>query len=84
VDGTAQNYYTGRLGPELFPVIGGLPGPASGSHILSRGTRVAPLGQPQLTVTLMGLFGNSGLEGPHTEWVSFQRLKSRKQVTSLQ
>ena len=37
-------------GPELFPGIGILPGPATGSHIVKRETPVAPLGQPQLNV----------------------------------
>jgi hypothetical protein len=37
-----------RLGTELFPGIGVLPGPATGPHIVNRGTPVAPLGQPQL------------------------------------
>ena len=52
----AQNYCPGRLRPELFPGIGVLPGPATGSHIVIRGTLitsgppVAPLGQPQLNV----------------------------------
>ncbi len=36
----------GWLRPELFPGIGVLPGPATESHIVNRGTPVAPLGQP--------------------------------------
>jgi hypothetical protein len=40
----------GQLGPELFPGIGVLPGPATGSHIENRGAPVAPLRQPQLNV----------------------------------
>ena len=35
--------------PELFPSID-LPGPATGSNIVNKGTPVAPLGQPQLNV----------------------------------
>jgi len=35
-------YCPGRLRPELFPGIGVLPGPASESHIVNRGTPVAP------------------------------------------
>jgi hypothetical protein len=38
------------LRPELFPVIGVLPGSATGSHIVNRETPVSPLGQPQLNV----------------------------------
>jgi hypothetical protein len=38
------------LRPELFPGIKVLPGPATGSHIVNRGTPVASLGQPQLNV----------------------------------
>ncbi len=34
----------------MFPGIGVLPGPATESHIVNRGTPVAPLGQPQLNV----------------------------------
>jgi hypothetical protein len=40
-----------RLGSELFPGIGVLPGPATGSHIVDRGTPVAPPRQPQLNFT---------------------------------
>ena len=38
-------YCPGRLRPELFPGIGILPGPATASHIVNRGTpvTVAPL-----------------------------------------
>jgi len=43
-------YCPGRLRPELFPGIGVLPGPATESHIVNRGSPVAPLGQPQLNV----------------------------------
>jgi hypothetical protein len=39
-----------QLGPKLFPGIGVLPGPATGSHIVNRGTPVAPLGQLQLNI----------------------------------
>ena len=46
---TAQ-HLPGWLRPELFPGIGVLPGPATESHIVKRGTPVAPLGQPQLNV----------------------------------
>jgi len=35
-----------QLRPELVPGSGVLPGPATGSHIVNRGTPVAPLGQP--------------------------------------
>jgi hypothetical protein len=45
-----QALLLGRLRPELFPGIGVLPGPATESHIVNRGTPVAPLGQPQLNV----------------------------------
>ena len=40
----------GWLRPELFPGIGVLPGPATRSHIVNRGTPAAPLGQAQLNV----------------------------------
>jgi hypothetical protein len=41
-------YCPGLVGPELLPGIGVLPGPATGSHVVNRGTPVAPQGQPQL------------------------------------
>jgi hypothetical protein len=45
-----KRYCPDQLRPELFPGIGVLPRPATGSHIVIRGTPVAPLGQPQLNV----------------------------------
>ena len=41
VDGTAL--LPGCLRPKLFPGIGVLPGPATESHVVNRGTPVAPL-----------------------------------------
>ena len=44
-----EAYCPGRLRSELFPGIG-LPGPATESHVVNKGTPVATLGQQQLNV----------------------------------
>jgi len=78
------------LRPELFPGIGVLPGSATESHIVNRGTPVAPLGQPQLSVPEAKSHPVGGpcspdfpkspiTAGPRT---THQQLNSRKQVTS--
>ena len=38
----ARSAYSLLLRPEIFPGIGALPEPATGSHVVNRGTPVAP------------------------------------------